>query len=82
MHAEHPLDLPVRGTLAHLAPSLTPLALAAARPDLTRSLSRSRSNSARPAMMVRISLALEPEIEAEPRLSQDANFEPCRSSSV
>jgi hypothetical protein len=74
MHVEHPLGLPVRGTLAHLAPSLTPLALAAARPDLTRSLSRSRSNSARPAMMVRINLALEPEIEAEPRLSQDANF--------
>ena len=40
------------------ARKFTPLALAAARPDFTRSLIRSRSNSARPAMMVRISLPL------------------------
>ena len=58
MHAEHPLGLLVRGALAHRRPSLTPLALAAARPDFTRSLIRSRSNSASPAMMVRISLPL------------------------
>ena len=58
MHAEHLLDLLVRRTLAHLAPKFDTLALAAARPDLTRSLISSRSNSARPAMMVRISLPL------------------------
>src|SRR6516225_9767670 len=40
-------------------PRTTPRVLAAARPDLTRSLIRSRSNSARPAMIVRISLPLE-----------------------
>jgi hypothetical protein len=53
MHAERPLGWPT------WRPSLTPMALAAARPDLARPLIGSRSNSARPAMMVRISLPLE-----------------------
>src|SRR6516162_6217840 len=39
-------------------PRATPRALAAAKPDLTRSRMRFLSNSARPAMMVRISLPL------------------------
>ena len=56
-------------------PSLTPRARAAARPALTRSRIRSRSNSAKPAILVRVGLPLAVlRSEAEARLSQDANF--------
>jgi hypothetical protein len=49
--------------------------LAAARPLLTRSLIRSRSNSAKPAMMLRMSLPLAgAEVEAQAGLSQDADL--------
>jgi hypothetical protein len=74
MHAEHPLGLPVRGTLGPPGAQFDAPGSSRCQAGLDPILSRSRSNSARPAMMVRISLALEPEIEAEPRLSQDANF--------
>jgi hypothetical protein len=52
--SEHFLRLFVRWPVPSCRPSLTPRALADARPDFTRSLIRSRSNSARPAMIVRI----------------------------
>jgi hypothetical protein len=71
-HLEHMADLLITRTLAHLAAEAgtlgahpgdevaitLDLALATAMPDLTGSRIRSRSNSARPAMMVRISLPL------------------------
>ena len=57
MQVEH-LGLLVAGTLSSWRPSFTPRAWAAAKPDFTRSRMRSRSNSARPAMMVRMSLPL------------------------
>src|SRR5687767_7815495 len=56
-------------------PSFTPRACAAAKPDFTRSRMRSRSNSAKPAMMVRMSLpAGGAEVEAQPRLRQHADL--------
>jgi hypothetical protein len=56
MQAEHALGFLVGRPLTLLTPKLDAWALAAAKPELTRSRMRSRSNSARPLMMVRISL--------------------------
>src|SRR5215467_10840489 len=59
VHLEHALRLLSDDRVPTGRPSLVPLALVAASPDLTRSRMRSRSNVAMPAMIVHIGLPVD-----------------------